>query len=55
MVKKEKFVVIDGIRKLIVNIDKYLVNFPKKEIEIKQQISIVSKEMLLYNCKTNLF
>lgn len=53
MVKKEKFVVIDGIRKLIVNIDKYLVNFPKKEIEIKQQISVASKEMLLYAYEAN--
>lgn len=53
MIKKEKFVVIEEIRKLIVNIDKYLINFPKKEIEIKQQISIASKEMLLYAYEAN--
>lgn len=51
--KKEKFVVIDGIRELIVNIDKYLVNFPKKDIEIKQQISTISKEMLLLAYEAN--
>lgn len=51
--KKEKFVVINCIRELIVNIDKYLVNFPKRNIEIKQQISIISKEMLLLAYEAN--
>ena len=51
--KKEKFVVINCIRELIVNIDKYLVNFPKRDIEIKQQISIISKEMLLLAYEAN--
>ena len=51
--KKEKFVVINCIRELIVNIDKYLVNFPKKDIEIKQQISTISKEMLLLAYEAN--
>ena len=51
--KKEKFVVINCIRELIVNIDKYLVNFPKKNIEIKQQINTISKEMLLLAYEAN--
>ena len=51
--KKEKFVVINCIRELIVNIDKYLVNFPKKDIEIKQQINTISKEMLLLAYEAN--
>ena len=51
--KKEKLVVINCIRELIVNIDKYLVNFPKRDIEIKQQISIISKEMLLLAYEAN--
>ena len=51
--KKEKFVVINCIRELIVNIDKYLVNFPKRDIEIKQQISTISKEMLLLAYEAN--
>mgnify|MGYP001851843227 CR=1 FL=1 len=51
--KKEKFVVINCIRELILNIDKYLVNFPKRDIEIKQQISIISKEMLLLAYEAN--
>lgn len=51
--KKEKFVVINCIREIIVNIDKYLANFPKRDIEIKQQISTVSKEMLLLAYEAN--
>ena len=51
--KKEKFVVINCIRELILNIDKYLINFPKRDIEIKQQISIISKEMLLLAYEAN--
>ena len=51
--KKEKFVVINCIREIIVNIDKYLGNFPKRDIEIKQQISTVSKEMLLLAYEAN--
>ena len=51
--KKEKFVVINEIRELIVKVDKYLVNFPKKEIEIKQEISKSSKEMLLLAYEAN--
>lgn len=51
--KKEKFVVIENIRQLIVNVDKYLVNFPKKDIELKQQISTTSKEMLLLAYEAN--
>ena len=53
MIKKEKFVVINYIRELIVNIDKYLNNFPKKDIELKQQISNTSKEMLLIAYEAN--
>lgn len=51
--KKEKFVVINCIGELILNIDKYLINFPKRDIEIKQQISIISKEMLLLAYEAN--
>ena len=36
--KEEKFKVINFIRELIVYVDKYLTNFPKKEIEIKNRI-----------------
>ena len=51
--KKEKFVVIENIRNLIISVDKYLVNFPKKDIELKQQISIATKEMLLFAYEAN--
>lgn len=36
--EKEKFKVINFIRELLVNIDKNLENFPKKDIEIKNRI-----------------
>ena len=44
--KDEKFKVIDFIRKLIIKIDTELVNFPKKEIELKQNIKNASLELL---------
>lgn len=36
--KEEKFKVINFIRELVIYIDKYLDNFPKKDIEIKNRI-----------------
>ena len=52
--KKDKFIVINLIKEFIVNIDKYLINFPNKEIEIKHNIKQTSYEMLriayLANC-----
>ena len=36
--KEEKFQVINFIRKLILEIDKELSNFPKKDIELKNRI-----------------
>lgn len=36
--KEEKFKVIDFIRKLTIQIDKELDNFPKKDLEIKNRI-----------------
>ena len=36
--KEEKFKVINFIREFIVYIDKYLVNFPKKEIVLKNNL-----------------
>ena len=44
--KDEKFKVIDFIRKLIIKIDTELVNFPKKEIEIKNRIRINTYDIL---------
>ena len=36
--KEEKFQVINFIRKLILEIDKELSNFPQKDIELKNRI-----------------
>lgn len=44
--KEEKFRVIQYIRELIINIDKNLDNFPKKDIELKNRIKTNSYDLL---------
>lgn len=44
--KEEKFKIIDFIRNFIVQVDKELNNFPKREIEIKNKIRNNSFELL---------
>lgn len=44
--KEEKFKVIQYIRELIINIDKNLENFPKKDIELKNRIRTNSYDLL---------
>jgi len=44
--QKEKFKVINFIRDLLINIDKSLENFPKKDIEIKNRIRSNSYDLL---------
>lgn len=44
--KQEKFQVINFIRNLIVEIDKELTNFPKKDIELKNRIRSNSYDLL---------
>ena len=51
--KEEKFKVINFIRELIVYIDKYLINFPKKDIEIKNKIKNESYDLLEIGYKAN--
>lgn len=51
--KKEQFKVIDFIRKLILNIDKNLDNFPKKDIEIKNRIRNNSYDLLELSYEAN--
>ena len=43
---KEKFKIIQYIREMIVNIDKHMDNFPKKDIEIKNRIRTNSYDLL---------
>ena len=49
----EKFKVIDFIRDLIINIDKNLDNFPKKDIELKNRIRNVSYDLLECSYEAN--
>lgn len=44
--KEEKFKVINFIRELIVYIDNYMDNFPRKDIEIKTRIRNISYDLL---------
>lgn len=44
--QKEKFKVINFIRELLLNIDKNLDNFPKKDLEIKNRIRNTSYDLL---------
>ena len=44
--KTEKFKIIQFIRELLIMIDKYMDNFPKKDIELKQKIRMNSFDML---------
>ena len=39
--KEERFKIIDFIRELIINIDRNLVNFLKRDIEYKKEISTI--------------
>lgn len=51
--QKEKFKVINFIRELILNIDKNLDNFPKKDIEIKNRIRNASYDLLELSYEAN--
>ena len=44
--KEEKFKVINFIRKLVLNLDSLLDNFPKKDIEIKNRLRNNSYDLL---------
>ncbi len=44
--KYEKFKIVNLVKDLIIAIDKNLVNFPKKEIELKQEIKKSAYELL---------
>ena len=52
--KEEKFKVINFIRELIVYMDKYLVNFPNKELEIKNKLRSESYELLELGYNANI-
>lgn len=52
--KEEKFKVINFIRELIVYIDKYLENFPRKDIEIKNRMRNLSYDLLELAYKANI-
>lgn len=51
--KKDKFIILNLVKQLIVDIDKYLINFPNKEIELKRKIRETAFNMLLDVYKAN--
>lgn len=44
--KNEKFKIVNLVKDLIINVDRNLTNFPKKEIELKHIIKQTSYELL---------
>ena len=56
--KKDKFFILNLVKELIADIDKYLINFPNKEIELKREIKENTYKMLLEvyeaNCTTDI-
>lgn len=51
--REEKFKIINYIRELIINIDKNLENFPKKDIELKNGLRNNSYDLLEIAYKAN--
>ena len=51
--REEKFKIINFIRELIINIDKNLDNFPKKDIELKNRLRNNSYDLLEIAYKAN--
>lgn len=51
--KFEKFKIINLIKELIINIDKNLTNFPKREMELKNNIKNTSYNLLLTTYEAN--
>lgn len=49
----EKFKIIELEKSLIVALDKYLVNFPNKELELKRRIKESGYELLLLTYEAN--
>lgn len=52
--KEEKFKVIQFIRELIIEVDKQMDNFPKKDIELKNRIRTNSYDILEIAYKANI-
>ena len=52
--KYEKFKIVNLVKDLIIAIDKNLVNFPKKEIELKQEIKKSAYELLAIVYEANI-
>ena len=51
---KDKFYIINLEKKLITDLDKYLTNFPHKEIELKREIVNTSYEILKITYEANI-
>lgn len=51
--KQGKFKIVNLIKDLIVYIDENLINFPKKEMELKHKIKETSYNLLLISYEAN--
>lgn len=51
--KYEKFKIINLIKEIVINIDKNIINFPKKEIELKRKIKEASYNLILIAYEAN--
>jgi hypothetical protein len=51
--KKDKFIVTNLIKDFIISIDKYLTNFPNKELELKRTLKETSYELLKMAYRAN--
>lgn len=50
---KDKFYIVELEKNLIKNFDKYLTNFPKREIELKKEILSTAYDMLKITLEAN--
>lgn len=53
MTKTEKFKIIELVKAMIDDIDKYIVNFPNKELELKRRLKDSAYELLLITYEAN--
>ena len=51
--KQDKFKIVNLLKELIVNIDQNLLNFPKKEVELKHKIKESAYNLLLLSYEAN--
>lgn len=53
MEKVEKFRIVELVKNMIADIDKFIVNFPNKELELKRRLKDTGYEILLVTYEAN--